>query len=80
MLSARVPKLSAKAAGSHGNVFLPGTAVPDDIANACLPPSAMRTVVPVVAYRDLGPVMDYVLDLDLGQQLSNLGNDSAQVG
>ncbi len=37
-------------------------------------------VVPVVAYRDLESVIDYVLDSDFGQQLSIFGNDSAQVG
>jgi len=37
-------------------------------------------VVPVVAYRDLQTVIDYVLDSDYGQQLSIFGNDSAQVG
>ncbi|WP_122746031.1 aldehyde dehydrogenase family protein, partial [Pseudomonas viridiflava] len=37
-------------------------------------------VVPVVPYRDLNSVIDYVLDSDFGQQLSIFGNDSAQVG
>jgi len=37
-------------------------------------------VVPVVVYRDLQTVIDYVLDSDFGQQLSVFGNDSAQVG
>jgi len=37
-------------------------------------------VVPVVVYRDLEAVIDYVLDSDFGQQLSIFGNDSAQVG
>ncbi len=37
-------------------------------------------VVPVVAYRDLETVIDYVLDSDFGQQLSIFGNDSKEVG
>lgn len=37
-------------------------------------------VVPVVAYRDLETVINYVLDSDFGQQLSIFGNNSAQVG
>lgn len=37
-------------------------------------------VVPVVVYRDLETVIDYVLDSDFGQQLSIFGNDPAQVG
>jgi len=37
-------------------------------------------VVPVVAYRDLETVIEYVLDSDFGQQLSIFGNDSKQVG
>lgn len=37
-------------------------------------------VVPVVAYRDLDTVIEYVLDSDFGQQLSIFGNDSRQVG
>jgi glyceraldehyde-3-phosphate dehydrogenase (NADP+) len=37
-------------------------------------------LVPVVPYRDLQTVIDYVLDSDFGQQLSLFGSDSAQVG
>ncbi|MDU8358161.1 NADP-dependent glyceraldehyde-3-phosphate dehydrogenase [Pseudomonas syringae group sp. J309-1] len=37
-------------------------------------------VVPVVPYREIESVIDYVLDSDFGQQLSIFGNDSAQVG
>jgi glyceraldehyde-3-phosphate dehydrogenase (NADP+) len=37
-------------------------------------------VVPVVPYRDLQTVIDYVLDSDFGQQLSIFGSDPAQVG
>ena len=37
-------------------------------------------LVPVVPYRDLQTVIDYVLDSDYGQQLSIFGSDSAQVG
>ncbi|MDH2076876.1 NADP-dependent glyceraldehyde-3-phosphate dehydrogenase [Pseudomonas atacamensis] len=37
-------------------------------------------VVPVVPYRDLQTVIDYVLDSDFGQQLSIFGKDPAQVG
>lgn len=37
-------------------------------------------VVPVVTYRDLETVIEYVLDSDFGQQLSIFGNDPKQVG
>ncbi|MGQ7958998.1 NADP-dependent glyceraldehyde-3-phosphate dehydrogenase [Pseudomonas sp. SP16.1] len=37
-------------------------------------------LVPVVPYRDLQTVIDYVLESDYGQQLSIFGSDSAQVG
>lgn len=37
-------------------------------------------VVPIVPYRDLETVIDYVLDSDFGQQLSIFGTDAAQVG
>jgi glyceraldehyde-3-phosphate dehydrogenase (NADP+) len=37
-------------------------------------------VVPIVPYRDLETVIDYVLDSDFGQQLSLFGTDSAQIG
>jgi glyceraldehyde-3-phosphate dehydrogenase (NADP+) len=37
-------------------------------------------VVPIVPYRDLKTVIDYVLDSDFGQQLSIFGTDSNQVG
>lgn len=37
-------------------------------------------LVPVVPYRELQTVIDYVQGSDFGQQLSLFGNDSAQVG
>jgi glyceraldehyde-3-phosphate dehydrogenase (NADP+) len=37
-------------------------------------------LIPVVPYRELGEVIDYVLHSDYGQQLSLFGNDPAQVG
>ncbi|MDH4585536.1 NADP-dependent glyceraldehyde-3-phosphate dehydrogenase [Pseudomonas sp. BN415] len=37
-------------------------------------------LIPVVPYRELEEVIDYVLHSDYGQQLSLFGNDSAQVG
>ncbi|MDF3164447.1 aldehyde dehydrogenase family protein, partial [Pseudomonas proteolytica] len=37
-------------------------------------------VVPIVPYRDLDTVIDYVLESDFGQQLSIFGTDPAQVG
>ena len=37
-------------------------------------------VVPIVPYRELETVIDYVLDSDVGQQLSIFGSNSAEVG
>ncbi|SER71760.1 Aldehyde dehydrogenase family protein, partial [Azotobacter beijerinckii] len=37
-------------------------------------------LVPVVPYRDLQTVIDYVRESDFGQQLSIFGNDPKQVG
>ncbi|MGE8498660.1 MAG: NADP-dependent glyceraldehyde-3-phosphate dehydrogenase [Pseudomonas sp.] len=37
-------------------------------------------LIPVVPYRELDEVIDYVLHSDFGQQLSLFGNDSAQIG
>jgi glyceraldehyde-3-phosphate dehydrogenase (NADP+) len=37
-------------------------------------------LIPVVPYRELDEVIDYVLHSDYGQQLSLFGNDPAQVG
>ena len=37
-------------------------------------------IVPVVPFRDIQVVIDYVLKSDFGQQLSIFGTDSAQVG
>jgi glyceraldehyde-3-phosphate dehydrogenase (NADP+) len=37
-------------------------------------------VVPIVPYRDLETVIDYVLESDFGQQLSIFGTNAAQVG
>jgi len=37
-------------------------------------------VIPVVPYRDLDEVIDYVMNSDFGQQLSLFGNDAQQIG
>ncbi|MDH1262654.1 NADP-dependent glyceraldehyde-3-phosphate dehydrogenase [Pseudomonas sp. GD03944] len=37
-------------------------------------------LIPVVPYRELEEVIEYVLHSDFGQQLSLFGNDSAQIG
>ncbi|MCO8169936.1 NADP-dependent glyceraldehyde-3-phosphate dehydrogenase [Pseudomonas sp. 21LCFQ02] len=62
------------------NFFYPALLYPVTPAMRVYHEEQFGPVVPVVVYRELQTVIDYVLDSDYGQQLSIFGNDSAQVG
>jgi len=65
---------------SRGSFFYPAVLYPVSADMRVHQEEQFGPLVPVVVYRDLQTVIDYVLDSDFGQQLSIFGNDSAQVG
>jgi glyceraldehyde-3-phosphate dehydrogenase (NADP+) len=65
---------------SRGSFFYPAVLYPVSADMRVYQEEQFGPVVPVVAYRDLQKVIDYVLDSDFGQQLSIFGSNSAQVG
>ncbi|MFK3818326.1 NADP-dependent glyceraldehyde-3-phosphate dehydrogenase [Pseudomonas sp. NPDC089407] len=64
----------------RGSFFYPAVLYPVSAQMRVYNEEQFGPVVPVVPYRDLQTVIDYVLDSDFGQQASIFGNDSAQVG
>lgn len=65
---------------SRESFFYPALLYPVNAQMRVYQEEQFGPLVPVVPYRDLQTVIDYVLDSDFGQQLSIFGNDSAQVG
>lgn len=65
---------------SRGSFFYPAVLYPVSADMRVYQEEQFGPVVPVVAYRDLQTVIDYVLESDFGQQLSIFGNNSAEVG
>jgi glyceraldehyde-3-phosphate dehydrogenase (NADP+) len=65
---------------SRGSFFYPAVLYPVTAQMRVYHEEQFGPLVPVVPYRDLQTVIDYVLDSDFGQQLSIFGNNSAQVG
>jgi glyceraldehyde-3-phosphate dehydrogenase (NADP+) len=65
---------------THAQFFYPAVLYPVTPDMRVYHEEQFGPVVPVVAYRDLETVIEYVLDSDFGQQLSIFGNDSKQVG
>ncbi len=65
---------------THEQFFYPAVLYPVTADMRVYHEEQFGPVVPVVAYRDLETVINYVLDSDFGQQLSIFGNDSKQVG
>ncbi|WP_342246098.1 NADP-dependent glyceraldehyde-3-phosphate dehydrogenase [Pseudomonas sp. OTU5201] len=67
--------------GSHRqSFFYPAVLSPVSPAMRLYNEEQFGPLIPVVPYRELEEVIDYVLHSDYGQQLSLFGNDSAQVG
>ena len=65
---------------SRGSFFYPALLYPVSPQMRVYHEEQFGPVVPVVPYRDLETVIDYVLDSDFGQQLSLFGNDPATIG
>jgi len=64
----------------RGSFFYPAVLYPVTPQMRVYQQEQFGPVVPIVPYRDLKTVIDYVLQSDFGQQLSLFGNDSATVG
>ncbi|MBF8669114.1 NADP-dependent glyceraldehyde-3-phosphate dehydrogenase [Pseudomonas putida] len=65
---------------SRGSFFYPAVLYPVKSDMRVYHEEQFGPLVPVVPYRDLQTVIDYVLDSDYGQQLSLFGNDPATIG
>ncbi|MFJ4455853.1 NADP-dependent glyceraldehyde-3-phosphate dehydrogenase [Pseudomonas sp. NPDC089392] len=65
---------------SRGSFFYPALLYPVNHSMRVYHEEQFGPLVPVVPYRDLQTVVDYVLDSDYGQQLSLFGNDPATIG
>ncbi|MCW1936448.1 NADP-dependent glyceraldehyde-3-phosphate dehydrogenase [Pseudomonas sp. NPDC077649] len=72
--------VNADGGESRQSFFYPAVLYPVSPAMRIYQEEQFGPLVPVVPYRDLQTVIDYVLDSDYGQQLSIFGSDSAQVG
>ncbi|MEO9334708.1 NADP-dependent glyceraldehyde-3-phosphate dehydrogenase [Pseudomonas guguanensis] len=64
----------------RGSFFYPAVLYPVSPDMRIYREEQFGPVVPVVPYRDLSSVIDYVLQSDFGQQLSIFGSNSAEVG
>ncbi|MFJ4345138.1 NADP-dependent glyceraldehyde-3-phosphate dehydrogenase [Pseudomonas sp. NPDC089401] len=64
----------------RGSFFYPALLYPVNHEMRVYHEEQFGPLVPVVPYRDLQTVIDYVLDSDYGQQLSLFGNDPATIG
>jgi len=65
---------------SRGSFFYPALLYPVNHSMRVYHEEQFGPLVPVVPYRDLQTVIDYVLDSDYGQQLSLFGNDPQTIG
>lgn len=65
---------------SRGSFFFPALLYPVSADMRVYQEEQFGPLVPVVPYRDLETVIEYVLDSDYGQQLSLFGNDPATIG
>ncbi|MFW3894669.1 NADP-dependent glyceraldehyde-3-phosphate dehydrogenase [Pseudomonas bharatica] len=65
---------------SRGSFFYPALLYPVSPAMRVYHEEQFGPLVPVVPYRDLHTVIDYVLDSDFGQQLSLFGTNSRDIG
>ena len=72
--------INAGGGESHQSFFQPAVLSPVDSTMRVYHEEQFGPLVPVVPYRDLQEVIDYVTASDYGQQLSIFGNDPAQVG
>ncbi|KAA0947755.1 MULTISPECIES: NADP-dependent glyceraldehyde-3-phosphate dehydrogenase [unclassified Pseudomonas] len=72
--------VNANGGASRGSFFYPAVLYPVNTAMRIYHEEQFGPVVPIVPYRDLDTVIDYVLESDFGQQLSIFGTDPTEVG
>ncbi|SEM52319.1 glyceraldehyde-3-phosphate dehydrogenase (NADP+) [Pseudomonas sp. ok272] len=65
---------------ARGSFFYPAVLYPVTTDMRIYQEEQFGPVVPIVPYRDLDTVLDYVLESDFGQQLSIFGTNPAEVG
>ena len=65
---------------ARGSFFYPAVLYPVTTDMRVYQEEQFGPVVPIVPYRDLDTVIDYVLESDFGQQLSLFGTNAAEVG
>ena len=72
--------MNAHGGVSRGSFFYPAVLYPVNTQMRVYHEEQFGPVVPIVPYRDLETVIDYVLESDFGQQLSLFGTDPAEIG
>lgn len=72
--------INANGGQARGSFFYPAVLYPVTTEMRVYQEEQFGPVVPIVPYRDLGTVIDYVLESDFGQQLSLFGTNPAEVG
>ncbi|NWB95596.1 NADP-dependent glyceraldehyde-3-phosphate dehydrogenase [Pseudomonas gingeri] len=72
--------INANGGQTRASFFYPAVLYPVNAGMRVYQEEQFGPVVPIVPYRDLETVIDYVLESDFGQQLSIFGTDPAQVG
>ncbi|NWA24275.1 NADP-dependent glyceraldehyde-3-phosphate dehydrogenase [Pseudomonas gingeri] len=72
--------INANGGQTRASFFYPAVLYPVNASMRVYQEEQFGPVVPIVPYRDLETVIDYVLESDFGQQLSIFGTDPAQVG
>ncbi|MNF53903.1 NADP-dependent glyceraldehyde-3-phosphate dehydrogenase [compost metagenome] len=72
--------VNANGGQARGSFFYPAVLYPVTTDMRVYQEEQFGPVVPIVPYRDLDTVIDYVLESDFGQQLSLFGTDAAEVG
>ncbi|VVO17388.1 NADP-dependent glyceraldehyde-3-phosphate dehydrogenase [Pseudomonas fluorescens] len=72
--------VNANGGESRSSFFYPAVLYPVTTEMRVYQEEQFGPVVPIVPYRDLETVIDYVLESDFGQQLSIFGTNSTEVG
>ncbi|WP_339548309.1 NADP-dependent glyceraldehyde-3-phosphate dehydrogenase [Pseudomonas sp. RA_35y_Pfl2_P32] len=72
--------INANGGQARGSFFYPAVLYPVTTDMRVYQEEQFGPVVPIVPYRDLDTVIDYVLESDFGQQLSLFGTNAAEVG
>ncbi len=72
--------INANGGQARGSFFYPAVLYPVSSTMRVYQEEQFGPVVPIVPYRDLDTVIDYVLESDFGQQLSLFGTNPAEVG